>query len=302
MTYYNDVTCAQVLKRSLNFQHPNHDYESTTESTGAHRRWHWRNGIVREHNKLVLLLMYELILWKRSTITYDTLVRGGIVATSAYVSASIPAASIDPTATPSAASETTTTGGQGQVTLVNPPTAKCSRGVRIMPDIYFEPSGHGFGPVRVSFSSVEEIKGIYLYIIGQVRFTSHSRWRERWRNDVERRWCSKTRKGLFGSRKVCRYDLRWYVYTVNLLFLFWLEWRTNDLCGCFQGVWLRRLQVFHLSHSHPTQVWKANLNNRSSTLNNQLSSLESSLRGKQKNLLSLSLTELHSYCLTSLLT
>ncbi|XP_006455166.1 hypothetical protein AGABI2DRAFT_187606 [Agaricus bisporus var. bisporus H97] len=54
------------------------------------------------------------------TITYDTLVRGGIITTSAYIST-----------TPS---------------LDSPPTAKCSRGVRIMPDIYFEPSASGFGP------------------------------------------------------------------------------------------------------------------------------------------------------------
>jgi protein DJ-1 len=61
------------------------------------------------------------------------------VATSAYVST---APSPDSDATASA-------GGQGQVTLISPPTAKCSRGVRIMPDVYFEPSASGFGPVRL---------------------------------------------------------------------------------------------------------------------------------------------------------
>ncbi|EKM78333.1 hypothetical protein AGABI1DRAFT_121441 [Agaricus bisporus var. burnettii JB137-S8] len=72
------------------------------------------------------------------TITYDTLVRGGIITTSAYIST-----------TPSLdrlSDATTTSAGQGQVTLISPPTAKCSRGVRIMPDIYFEPSASGFGP------------------------------------------------------------------------------------------------------------------------------------------------------------
>ncbi|KAF9453371.1 DJ-1 [Macrolepiota fuliginosa MF-IS2] len=73
------------------------------------------------------------------TITYDTLVRGGIIATSAYVST-------PPTSPSTSTATTVAAGGQGQVTLINPPTAKCSRGVRILPDIYFEPSGVGFGP------------------------------------------------------------------------------------------------------------------------------------------------------------
>jgi protein DJ-1 len=59
------------------------------------------------------------------------------VATSAYVS----------TASSPDSGATTTASGQGQVTLISPPMAKCSRGVRIMPDVYFEPSASGFGPV-----------------------------------------------------------------------------------------------------------------------------------------------------------
>ncbi|PPR07501.1 hypothetical protein CVT26_013470 [Gymnopilus dilepis] len=55
------------------------------------------------------------------TITYDTLVRGGVKATSAYV----PDVN---TATPQ---------------RVSPPTAKCSRGVHIMPDTYFDLSSCG---------------------------------------------------------------------------------------------------------------------------------------------------------------
>lgn len=54
------------------------------------------------------------------TITYDTLVRAGIETTSAYVPE-------QPT-------------GSGRT---SPPFAKCSRGVNIMPDSYFEPAGCG---------------------------------------------------------------------------------------------------------------------------------------------------------------
>ncbi|KAF8902523.1 class I glutamine amidotransferase-like protein [Gymnopilus junonius] len=50
------------------------------------------------------------------TITYDTLVRGGIKVTSAYV--------------PDVASPT--------LQRISPPTAKCSRGIHIMPDVYFD--------------------------------------------------------------------------------------------------------------------------------------------------------------------
>ena len=53
-----------------------------------------------------------------STITYDTLVRAGVSCASAYV-----------------ATETDNAGG----TLSSPPFARGSRGINILPDMYFSP-------------------------------------------------------------------------------------------------------------------------------------------------------------------
>jgi protein DJ-1 len=58
-----------------------------------------------------------------STITYDTLVRAGVKTRSAYV--------------PSSDSEL------GTSASINPPAAKCSRGISIIPDAYFEPEKCG---------------------------------------------------------------------------------------------------------------------------------------------------------------
>ena len=54
----------------------------------------------------------------RSTITYDTLVRAGALCTSAYVPAQDTTGTTNPT---------------------NPPFAKGSRGIKIVPDTYFSP-------------------------------------------------------------------------------------------------------------------------------------------------------------------
>jgi len=55
-----------------------------------------------------------------STITYDTLVRGGVKTISAFV----------PDLTPPSA--------EGEIHSVSPPVAKGSRGINIMPDTYFD--------------------------------------------------------------------------------------------------------------------------------------------------------------------
>ncbi|KAK7462739.1 hypothetical protein VKT23_007326 [Stygiomarasmius scandens] len=55
------------------------------------------------------------------TITYDTLVRAGVVVQSAFVPES----------------------GGGSETPVSPPAAKGSRGIRILPDLYFETANSG---------------------------------------------------------------------------------------------------------------------------------------------------------------
>ncbi|KXN87160.1 hypothetical protein AN958_09124 [Leucoagaricus sp. SymC.cos] len=59
-----------------------------------------------------------------STISYDLLVRAGFIVTSAYVIAN----------------------GRGEITTKNTAVATCSRGLRIIADMYFAEGGEGFGP------------------------------------------------------------------------------------------------------------------------------------------------------------
>lgn len=68
---------------------------------------------------LIPIITSSLINTTCSTITYDTLVRAGVSCTSAYV--------------PAQNTTSTTT------TFSNPPFAKGSRGINILPDTYFSP-------------------------------------------------------------------------------------------------------------------------------------------------------------------
>ena len=83
---------------------------------------------------------------RSSTITYDTLVRAGVKVQSAFVSAD-------------------------DSKSVNPPVAKGSRGIGILPDTYFEPGNSG--PVGVSSLSLPHARTRRL--LGQVRPAGSSR-------------------------------------------------------------------------------------------------------------------------------
>lgn len=78
-----------------------------------------------------------------STITYDTLVRGGVKVVSAFV----------PDLTPSAG---------GEPHSVSPPVAKGSRGINIMPDTYLD-LAH-CGPVGISFVNLSLDERVVNYI------------------------------------------------------------------------------------------------------------------------------------------
>lgn len=89
-------------------------------------------------------LNHHLILDKLdSTITYDTLVRGGVKVVSAFV----------PDLTPSAG---------GEPHSVSPPVAKGSRGINIMPDTYLD-LAH-CGPVGISFVNLSLDERVVNYI------------------------------------------------------------------------------------------------------------------------------------------
>ena len=68
---------------------------------------------------LYCIFLFNLLIHSGSTITYDTLVRAGVTCQSAFVH---------------------------NDEFVSPVAAKGSRGIKIMPDVYFEPAASG--PVR----------------------------------------------------------------------------------------------------------------------------------------------------------
>ena len=107
---------------SLSHQNHHHQHNEPTKSPRSHRRWDRRDGIVRAAIMLAYVDM-PIHHFTSSTITYDVLVRGGVTVTSSFV----------PVHAPANAEEAT----------VSPPAAKCSRGVRIIPDTYFDAGSSG---------------------------------------------------------------------------------------------------------------------------------------------------------------
>jgi hypothetical protein len=95
--------------------------------------------------------------FQHSTITYDTLVRGGFECTSAYVTGRSFNNYIAPPQTQINKATFYGIGGStsNPVRVVeNAPVATCSRGVRIMADVSFGEGGEEFGPVGILFYSV----------------------------------------------------------------------------------------------------------------------------------------------------
>lgn len=122
-----------------------------------------------------------------STITYDTLVRAGISCTSAFVPESSFAA---------------VTGSTGN----GPPLAKCSRGMKIQPDVYF--SLHDSSPV--SPTSISPRHPQTDYIEGRLRRVDHSR-RGTGCGDLVYFVCrSRLSSRVHRKGQDCGNDLRWY--------------------------------------------------------------------------------------------